>query len=80
MVPNPRRKSNEPPRQATEAPQSNVGPGSSQLDKWSRKQETHEQMVVGQRTSRTFAKTLGFLEEMEKRVGGDGREGGSNRG
>lgn len=46
----------------------------SRLDEWYKTQETHEQLAVGEKTSRTFAKTLGFLEEMEKKVDGDERE------
>ena len=36
--------------------------------------ETHEQLAVGENTSRSFAKTLGFLEEIERKVHGDNRE------
>ena len=30
--------------------------------------------MMGEKTSRTFAKTMNFLEEMEKRVDGDGKQ------
>lgn len=73
MALDPHRESNEPRRQTTKAPPGNTGPKGSQLDHWYREEETHEQMAVGQKTSRTFARTLGLLEEMEKRVNGDGR-------
>lgn len=46
-------------------------PETHQLDTWLSKTETHEQVVIGEKTSRSFAKTLHFLEEMEKRVAGD---------
>ena len=65
------RKSNEPPRQATSAPPHNTGPQASQLNEWYKTEETHEQSAVGNKTSRSFAQTLGFLEEMEKRIDGD---------
>ena len=35
--------------------------------------------MVGKKTSRSFAKTLGFLEEMEKKVDGNDEEGEENR-
>lgn len=47
----------------------------SQLKEWYKTKETHEQLAVGEKTSRTFAKTLGFLEEMEKKVHDDDRKG-----
>ncbi|CAF9934768.1 MAG: hypothetical protein ALECFALPRED_006080 [Alectoria fallacina] len=46
-------------------------PETDPLSVWLSKPETHEQAVVGEKTSRTFAKTMNFLEEMEKKVDGD---------
>ena len=46
----------------------------SQLEEWYKTQETHEQLVVGTKTSRSFAGTLGFLEEIEKKVDGNDEE------
>ena len=52
----------------------------SQLKEWCKTQETHEQLVVGKKTSRSFAQTLGFLEEMEEKVEGNEEEAeGSGR-
>ncbi len=48
----------------------------SQLDVWYKTQETHEQLAVGIKTSRTFARTLGLLDEIEKKVDGIDREAG----
>ncbi|KAF6219971.1 hypothetical protein HO133_003796 [Letharia lupina] len=72
--------SNEPPRQTTKASPANTEPKGSQLDEWYKTQETHEQLVVGEKTSRTFAKTLGFLEEIEEKVDGDDRGEENTRG
>ena len=41
------------------------------MDSYLCKAETHEQAVLGEKTSRSFAKTMHFLEEMEKRVDGN---------
>ena len=41
-----------------------------QLDVWLGRPETHEQAMVGERTSRTFAKTMHFLEEIERKADG----------
>lgn len=46
-------------------------PEKHQLKTWLSKPETHEQVVVGEKTSRSFAKTMHFLEEMEKTLAGD---------
>ena len=35
--------------------------------------------MVGEKTSRTLAKTMSFLEEMEKRVDGDGKQAATVR-
>ena len=46
-----------------------------QLKDWYEKHETHEQLAVGEKTSRTFAKTIGFLEGIEKKMNSTGGEG-----
>ncbi|CAF9937422.1 hypothetical protein IMSHALPRED_011133 [Imshaugia aleurites] len=46
-------------------------PKANQLEAWLKRPESHEQAMMGKKTSRTFAKTMNFLEEMEKRVDGD---------
>ncbi len=46
-------------------------PKTYQLNAWLNKPEAHEQAILGEKTSRKFAKTMNFLEEMEKRVNGD---------
>lgn len=46
----------------------------SQLEEWYKTQETHEQLAVGTKTSRSFAGTLCSLEEIEKKVDGDDEE------
>lgn len=71
MAHNPHRKNNDPPRQTTGGPPHNTGPQAPQLKEWCKTKETHEQLAVGKKTSRSFAQTLGFLEEMEKRIDGD---------
>ena len=48
-------------------------PKTYQLNAWLNKPETHEQAMLGEKTSRTFAKTMSFLEEMGKRVDGDAK-------
>lgn len=70
----PRRKSKDPPRQGTRASPRNTRSERSQLDEWYKTDETHEQLAVGENTSRSCAKTLGFLEEIERKVDGDNKE------
>ncbi|KAF6232216.1 hypothetical protein HO173_009599 [Letharia columbiana] len=57
-------------RQTTHALPHLTRPKTYQLNAWLNKAETHEQAVVGEKTSRKFAKTMNFLEEMERRVDG----------
>ena len=66
----------EPPRPASQASPSNKKLKGTQLKEWFKTEETHEQLAAGKKTSRSFAKTLGFLEEMEKKIddNGEGRE------
>ena len=45
-----------------------------QLKEWFKTPETHEQLAVGEETSRSEAKTRGFLQEIEKKVNGNKRE------
>ncbi|CAF9937440.1 hypothetical protein IMSHALPRED_011139 [Imshaugia aleurites] len=66
--------SNEAPRQATRASPRKPALNGSQLDEWYKTKETHEQLAVGEKTSRSFAKTLGFLDEIEKKVDGKTHE------
>ena len=80
MAHDPHRKSNEPPRQNTSAPPHKTGPQAPQLKEWCKTKETHEQSAVGKKTSRSFAQTLGFLEEMENRIDGDDAGVGDTRG
>lgn len=68
------RESNDPRRSTPRAPPSNKEPKGPQLKEWYKTHETHEQLAVGKKTSRSFARTLGFLEEMEKKVNGHGDE------
>ena len=58
-------------RQTGHALQPLTRPKTYQLETWLNKPETHEQAMMGEKTTRTFAKTMNFLEEMEKRVDGD---------
>lgn len=69
-----RRKSNEPPRTTRKALPRKAEPKGSRLDEWYKTRETHEELAVGEKTSRTFAKTLGFLEKIDKKVGGNDKE------
>ena len=80
MAHDPDRKSNEPSRQTISAPPHNTGPQAPQLKEWCKTKETHEQLAVGKKTSRSFAQTLGFLEEMERNIDGDDAEAGDTRG
>lgn len=41
---------------------------------WYKTKETHEQLAVGQKTSRSLAKTMSFLKEIEKKVDGNDKE------
>lgn len=60
-------------RQTTHTTPHLTRPKSYQLNAWLKRPESHEQAMMGEKTSRTFAKTMSFLEEMEKRVDGDGK-------
>ena len=73
------RKNHEPQRPTSLASPGDKKPKEPQLQEWVKTEETHEQLAVGKKTSRSFAETLGFLEEMEKKVGGKG-EGGEDNG
>lgn len=42
-----------------------------QLRTWAEKPETHEQLAVGQKTSRSLKETKKFLKEIEKSIGSD---------
>lgn len=76
----PRRESSESPRQDTRASPRHMELSASQLKEWYKTQETHEQLAVGEKTSRSFAKTLGFLEEIDKRMHDNHGEAESTRG
>lgn len=53
----------------TEANLAKLGhPPETQIDVWKKTQETHEQLAVGQGTSRDFKDTQEFVNDMEKRV------------
>ena len=51
-------------------------PPKSQLYTWAEKPETHEQLAVGEETSRSLKKTKKFLKDIEKSINSDaGRTG-----
>lgn len=45
------------------------------MKEWFKTPESHEQLAVGETTSRSISKTKDFLKEMEKKVNGNGNEG-----
>ena len=59
------RNSKEQPHQSLRAILSSTKPKKPQLQSWLEKTETHEQMMVGQKTSRSFAKTMHLIEATE---------------
>ena len=72
------RESNDDRRSTPQAPTSNKGPKGPQLKEWYKTPETHEQLAVGEKPSRSVDKTLDFLKEMEKKVkGNEGEAEGS---
>ncbi|KAK0508330.1 hypothetical protein JMJ35_009414 [Cladonia borealis] len=48
-----------------------ANPPKSQCSTWAEKPETHEQVAVGQETSRSTKKTKKFLKDIEKSIKGD---------
>ena len=48
-----------------------MDPPKSQLHIWAGKPETHEQLAVGQKTSRSRKETKKFLKEVEKSIESD---------
>ncbi len=48
-------------------------PPKSQCSTWLEKPETHEQLAVGQETSRSMKKTKRFLKDVEKSIMGAGK-------
>lgn len=43
-------------------------PSKSQLQSWLKETETHEEMMLGQRTSRSFAKIMHLREETDRKL------------
>ncbi|KAF6219972.1 hypothetical protein HO133_003797 [Letharia lupina] len=56
------------PQQPSYTAARSAKPERPQLQSWLNKAETHEQMMVGQKTSRSFVTTMRFLEEMETKI------------
>ena len=50
-----------------------MDPPKSQLGTWAEKPETHEQLAVGQKTSRSLKETKKFLKEVEKSIERDAK-------
>ena len=48
-------------------------PPKRQFYTWFEKPETHEQLAVGQKTSRSLKKTKGFLKDIEKSIKSDAK-------
>ena len=44
---------------------------SLRLEDWRRHLQTHEQLIMGQSTARSTAKTKAFLDDVERRIDGD---------
>lgn len=53
---------------------------SHQLDVWSRTKETHEQVAVGEKSSRKTANTIVFLDKTGQKIEGGGYGGGRGNG
>lgn len=43
-------------------------PKKPQLEAWLEKTETHEQMIAGHKSSRSFARTMHLLEETDEKL------------
>ncbi|MCJ1454552.1 hypothetical protein MMC28_004905 [Mycoblastus sanguinarius] len=48
-------------------------PAKPQMRDWLKKAQTHEQVAVGEKTSRSKSKMKKFLNKIEQKVEGDGK-------
>ena len=67
------RSNTKPPSLTSETLARLMEPPKYQLRTWAEKPETHEQLAVGQKTSRSLNETKRFLKEVEKSIGSDAK-------